>query len=356
MKVIKIRNQDQKGVIQETLAVLRQRGLVIFPSDTVYGLLVDATNEKAVKKLLAFKNRPPGKPISVFVADLKMARDYVYIGENQQKILEKIFPGPFTVILNSRRKVCPLIESERRTLGIRMPSFPLVLELVREFGKPITATSANIFGRPPHYRISTLLSELPNKKKLLVDLVVDAGHLPRNKPSTVVDITQPEFKILRKGDIVFTDEKNFYSKSPSQTRRVAYYLVEKIAKSTSKPLVVILKGDIGTGKTVFVKGIGEALGVKNIVSPSYVTLYEYPIDFVKYSFKKLIHIDFYNLQEEKEIDELKLEREIVPGNLLAIEWGEKGGKLLPLFKDRAQLFFVEIEYLSKRERKIVVNY
>ncbi|MCX7956174.1 MAG: L-threonylcarbamoyladenylate synthase, partial [Patescibacteria group bacterium] len=299
MKIIKFEKNNHKEIIYKTLDVLRKRGLVIFPSDTVYGLLVDATNEEAVKKLISFKNRPIGKPISVFLADFKMAKEHVFINENQKNILEKILPGPFTVILKSCQKVSSLIESERKTLGIRIPDYPLILELVKNFKKPITATSANISGRPPHYRIESLLKQLSDKKKQLVDLIVDAGVLPRNKPSTIIDITENDFKILRKGDIVFSDEKTFYSKTPTQTKKIASYFLKKLNFSFDRPLIVILKAEMGAGKTVFVKGMAQFFGIKKIISPSFVIFYEYKLKNQKIN--NFIHFDFYNIQEEEEI-------------------------------------------------------
>jgi L-threonylcarbamoyladenylate synthase len=237
--------------------VLKQGGLVIFPSDTVYGLLVDATNEEAVKKLIAFKNRPPGKAISVFVTE-RFLNEHVTVNDSQQKLLEKLLPGPFTVILDSQHNVSKLLESEKGTLGIRIPDYELVQELVKAFGKPITATSANLGGRPPHYAVETLLKELPESKKQLIDLFVDAGKLPRNKPSTIVDLTTPQLKILRQGDVLLKDQQTFITDTPIQTRKTAQYILKKALEShKDKPIVFILEGDLGSGKTVFVKGLAE---------------------------------------------------------------------------------------------------
>lgn len=357
MKIIKFQKENKNEILKETLKVLKNKGLVVFPSDTVYGLLVDATDEKAVRKLIDFKNRPIGKPISVFLPNLKKAEDYVFINENQKNVLTKLIPGPFTIILNSKRKVCPLIESEKKTLGIRVPDYDLVLELAEKFDKPITATSANISGKAPHYRIDSLLKQLSDKKKKLIDLIVDAGILPRNKPSTIVDLTNQEFKILRKGDIVFEDEKTFISKSPSQTKKIGFYFLKKFLKKIDfdfqKPLVIIIKGEMGAGKTVFVKGLGEFFGIKDIISPTFVVFYEYDI---KYQiFKKLVHFDFYNLQEEEEFRDLKIDDYLIPGNILAVEWGEKAGLLLNLFQKKAKVVFVEIEYVGEKVRKIIIN-
>ncbi len=208
MKSIDLTKINQISIINSTIEVLKSGGLVIFPSDTVYGLLCDATNEQAVEKLITFKNRPVGKPISVFT-DLQSMDQLVEINKNQQKVFEEILPGPFTIILPSKHKVNKLLESETGTLGVRVPMYRPIKELVEQFKKPITATSANLAGRSPHYSIGSLLNELTEKQKNLIDLIIDAGHLPKNKPSTVVDLSRSNVKILRQGNEDFIKSKVF---------------------------------------------------------------------------------------------------------------------------------------------------
>jgi L-threonylcarbamoyladenylate synthase len=272
-----VHKNDKNSVIKEAIHVLEKGGLIIFPSDTVYGLLVDATNEKAVEKLIAFKNRPPGKAISVFVSQ-EMLKDQVEITEKSHSLLKHLLPGPFTVILPSKHRVSSKLESEKGTLGIRMPDYELVADLVNAFGKPITATSANLGGRSPHYSIESLLNQLPKQKQDLIDLIVDAGKLPRNKPSTVVDLTQNNIKIVRQGDILFSDTETYHSKTPIQTRKLGSYIIEKILKvEKGKPIVIVLVGDLGAGKTMLTKGIAEFLEVEKVISPTFVVYYEYSI-------------------------------------------------------------------------------
>ena len=133
------------------IQTLQNGGLVVHPSDTVYGLLCDATNPEAVKKLFAFKARPASKPVSIFVSDLEMAKDYVVIDRKTGDRLKEFLPGPYTVVLPSKHNVVKELESEKGTMGIRIPKYPAILELVRKFGKPITATSANLSTRSKHY-------------------------------------------------------------------------------------------------------------------------------------------------------------------------------------------------------------
>jgi len=364
MKIIKLENEK---VIDETVRVLNKGGLVVFPSDTVYGLLVDAQNEDAVKKLIAFKNRPPGKPISVFV-NWNLLYDLVFVTEKQKQLLKNILPGPFTVVLKSKRKVCPLLESEKKTLGVRIPDYQPVNTLIEKINKPVTATSANLSGKNPHYSIDSLLKQLPKSKKLLVDLFVDAGKLPRNKPSTVIDLSKEEIRIIRQGDIVFKQFNRYISKRPSETKKIAQFILKKIIEENiNKTIIFIIEGELGVGKTVFVKGIGELLGIKNIISPSFVIMYEYEVNsepknqilkpnYILSKIKKLIHIDLYNIEQSDEFKHLKLENYLTPGNIVAIEWGEKAGEILDLIKEKGRVVYVKMFYENEKYRILEVEY
>jgi L-threonylcarbamoyladenylate synthase len=351
---------DKNSVINQTIETLKNGGLVVFPSDTVYGLLVDATNEKAVEKLIAFKNRPPGKAISVFITE-EMLYEQVEVTDKSKSLLAHLLPGPFTVILPSKHKISKKLESEKGTLGVRIPEYKLVNELVKALGKPITATSANLGGKSPHYSIESLLNQLPQKKQELIDLMVDLGKLPHNKPSTVIDLTKANIQILRQGDILLSDAETFHSKTPIQTRKLGSYLIEKISKSQhGKPIVVILIGDLGAGKTMFTKGIAEYLKVENIISPTFVVYYEYDIpnsqkSEVKRLTSKLVHVDLYNLEDTEEFDYLGLEEYLKPGNIMVVEWGEKLGNLYEKFKEKAEVVIVKIEYDGESERVIKIN-
>jgi len=361
MKTIYLNVGNQNKIVSETVKVLRSGGLAIVPSDTVYGLMADATNEKAVKKLIAFKSRPPGKAISVFVSDFEMLEKNVFVGNRHAcSLLKEILPGPFTVILKSKHRVSKLLESEKGTLGVRLPNYVLINRLINTFDRPVTATSANISGRPAHYSIETLFKELSQKKKDLIDLVVDVGKLPRNKPSTVIDLTTPEIKILRHGDVVFDKNEKFLSESPSQTKKIAGYILKKLlAKKNDKPLIFIIEGDLGVGKTVFVKGIGEELGVENIISPTFVVSYEYLIKNPKSQIPNpklstLVHYDLYNINEKEEFKYLGIEKYLSSSNLLCFEWGEKAGDILGLLKT-GKIVRVKMEYKGKNIREIKIE-
>ena len=152
--------------VKEIVEVLKQGGLVIVPTETLYGALVDATNPKAVEKLTQYKNRPLGKPFSVAVAGQEMAEEYVYLNQNAKNLYKTFLPGPVTVISKGKHKVTKGIESESGTLGIRIPDYKLVLEIVKKLRKPVTATSANASYKKKPYKISDILDNLSTKQKI----------------------------------------------------------------------------------------------------------------------------------------------------------------------------------------------
>lgn len=345
MRTIILNTNNVNEIIDETFKILNNGGLVIFPSDTVYGLLVDATNKAAVEKLITFKNRPAGKPISVFV-DFRSMGQLVEINNSQQKIFDEILPGPFTVILPSKHKVDKLLESETGTLGIRVPNYIPITRLIERFKKPITATSANLAGRSPHYSIESFLNELTEKQRKLIDLIINAGQLPKNKPSTVVDLSRSNVKILRQGNADFGNSLVFKSNSSEETKKIAQKIFSKNYKKNDKPLIFIIKGEMGVGKTVFVKGIGEKLGINNIISPTYVIYYEY---------KNFYHFDLYQIEDKEEFGHLGIEKFLVPGNTLCFEWGEKAGEIIDLLKSMGKIVYVNMKYVDEKTRSIEIK-
>lgn len=358
--LLTIAKERKNDVIKKTVEVLKEGGLVVFPSDTVYGLLVDATNETAVQKLIAFKNRPPGKAISIFVAGFEMMNEVAHM-ESKRPILQKLLPGPFTIILDSKHTVSGKLESEKGTIGIRFPDYHLIYDLVEALGRPVTATSANLGGRRPHYSVESLMNQLPKNKQELIDLVVDGGKLPRNKPSTILDLTEEKVKVLRKGDIVLTNTKNYQTETAKQTYKLGSFIGSMLAtESKGKPVVCILKGDLGAGKTVFAKGMAAYFGITDIVSPTFVIYYEYDIvekkeEIRKKNYHTFIHADLYNIEDEEEFKHLGFEEYMRDGVVMCIEWGEKLGEMYNVLSKRAHVVFIEILYVGEKERKIILS-
>lgn len=371
MKIVKL---SQKS-IDLAAEVIKKGGLVVFPSDTVYGLMVDPTNQKAVDKLLAFKNRWTGKAISVAVLDQKMAEEYVELSDNGKNIYANLLPGPFTVISRGKHKVSKGIEAENGTLGIRIPDNKNIRELVSAVGGPITATSANLSGKTPHYSVESFLKTLSKKKKEMIDLIVDAGKLPKNLPSTVIDATEPELKVLRRGDLMTAGAKSLISKSEKETGKVAEWVWKRVETrqrhvSTDKPIVFLLTGELGCGKTVFARAIGKALGVRErITSPTFIIFNEYKSPssrryvgtlslLRKGEQTKFLHFDLYRIGNQFELKEIKFWEQFTPSTssgltVACIEWPENmGGENLAKLKRMTKTVTVEFEYVNEVTRKI----
>ena len=361
------RSTINKGGIIKAVKTIIAGGLVIFPSDTVYILAVDATNQKAVDKLLAFKNRWTGKAISVAVTDKKMAEEYVALSDNAKSIYANLLPGPFTIVSEGKHKVAKGIEAENGTLGIRIPDNKWINDLVQMVGKPVTATSANLSGRTPNYSVESFVKPLSKKKLAMIDLIVDAGKLPRNKPSTVIDATNPEIKILRRGDLITGNSQTLISKSEKETEKIAKYLFNKITNyelriTNKKPVVFGLSGELGCGKTVFSRSIGKLLGVKDkITSPTFVIYNEYKINYqlpiTNYELTKFLHFDLYRLGSKFEFEEIKfLEHFPSTGSgqvVACIEWPENMGKeIIEQLKKKVHYVSVNFEYVDINTREI----
>ena len=126
----------------------------------------------------------------------------------------------------------------------------------------------------------------------------------------------------------------------------------------SRPLIFIIEGEMGVGKTIFVKGLGESLGIKNIISPTFVIYYEYDINKSKIQNpkSKMVHVDLYNIQDKQEYKHLGLVNYLKPGYILCFEWGEKAGEIINLLKSKGEIIHIKMDYLNENERKITINY
>ncbi|MBU1178242.1 threonylcarbamoyl-AMP synthase [Patescibacteria group bacterium] len=199
MKIVKIdKSVLDKSKIAAAVDQLKGGKVVVLPTDTSYGLCANAYNEEAVRKILAIKQRPANKPLSVIVRDLIMLGEVAKIGERELKIAQKYLPGPFTFVLPKKEIIPGLVSGGGNTIGVRIPSFSLIHEIMSKVSFPLTATSANISGSKAIYSIQDLVEEFSGRDSQ-PDLLVDLGDLLPNQPSTVVDLTCDPPEILRKG-------------------------------------------------------------------------------------------------------------------------------------------------------------
>jgi L-threonylcarbamoyladenylate synthase len=198
MEKLKISKKNLNEVVEKTLKFIKQGKVVVCPTDTVYGLIADATNKKAVKKVFQIKKRTFQKPIPIFVKDLKMARSLAIINKNQEKFLKKFWPGKATVILKAKNQKFPKgVVSVDKKIGLRIPNYKIINQLLLILKCPLTGTSANISGKPESTKINEVLKQFKNQK-YKPDLILDAGNLKPSLPSTAIDLEN--FKILREGE------------------------------------------------------------------------------------------------------------------------------------------------------------
>jgi len=202
MERLKVSPKNLDEILKKAMKVIRQGGVIVCPTDTVYGLIADAKNKKAVKKIFKIKKRKEEKPIPIFVRDLKMAKSLVLINKFQEKLLKKVWPGKVTVLLKAKKltkKIFPksIISSENK-IGLRTPNYKIINRLLRILNRPLTGTSANISGKPPSTKIKEILKQFKNQK-YKPDLILDAGNLKLSLSSTIIDLEN--FKIFREGKI-----------------------------------------------------------------------------------------------------------------------------------------------------------
>ena len=359
MKIIKLNSNNQEQIVSLACQVLKRGGLVVYPTETCYGLGADCENQAAVNKLLSYKKRREGKPLSVLVTDKKMAQRYVNLNESAQNFYKRFLPGPMTVVSESRGLVATGVESELKTLGIRISSHDLAMAIVEKFNRGITATSANASYKKRPFNIDDLLKPLSDNQKSKLDFIIDGGQLPKRESSTVVDTSLVTSMVLRKGDLSLGDKKfAMVSNSEAETIKLAQTLGLKHWKELrNSGLVIGLIGDLGVGKTVFTKGLGKFLNIEDeIVSPSYILSNEYEWD--KNGVRgKFYHLDPWRLESFDQFLKLGFKQMLKANNLVAIEWINKYIDELEIMtkKNKIKLVKVYFEDLGDSKRKVEID-
>ena len=184
--------------IKEAAAILRSGGLVVFPTETVYGLGADADNEAAVRKIFAAKGRPVDHPVIVHLAEMmEMVEWSGQIPKEAWRLAETYWPGPLTLILPRLPRAKDVVTGGLETVGLRVPSHPVAQSLLRQFGGAIAAPSANRFGHVSPTRAEHVRQEMAG----WVDLILDGGDCEVGLESTIVDLSGDEPVILRPGAI-----------------------------------------------------------------------------------------------------------------------------------------------------------
>ena len=197
---------DREGpsvkIIEMAVEKLMQGGVIVYPTDTAYGLGGDATNNRAVDKIYEMKGRNYGKPTHVVVRDWEMISQLCEVNDIAWKLFKAFMPGPMTLVLPDRGVLDRRLGAGTGTLGVRIPNCPLTLALSKRMGRAYTTPSANRSGGKTPYSIEEVKKELEWEE---ADLVLDAGQLPLTTPSTIIDLSGVGWSVLREGPISVND-------------------------------------------------------------------------------------------------------------------------------------------------------
>ncbi|MBU1912394.1 MAG: threonylcarbamoyl-AMP synthase [Candidatus Omnitrophica bacterium] len=189
-KIIKLNpNFPEEHLISQAAIVLKNGGLVVFPTETVYGIAANALNKDTIDRLYEIKKRPHDKPFSVHIADFDSLRQLeISLSKDAERVARRFWPGPLTLVAFNNKK---------EKIGLRMPDNMIAFLLIKKAGVPVVAPSANLSGNKPPVSVEEVLSEMDGH----VDMILDGGRARIGIESTVMDVTEKPFKILRQGAI-----------------------------------------------------------------------------------------------------------------------------------------------------------
>jgi L-threonylcarbamoyladenylate synthase len=189
-----------KQILSDAISALESGKIVVYPTDTLYGLGADIFNKDAVKKIFNIKERPFDMPLSVAVSCIEDLEKIAYVDDRSKKIIDTFLPGKLTLILKKKKAVPDVVTAGLENIAIRIPENPVALELLSIFG-PLTCTSANIHGKETPTVINNIRMQFKNKD---IGSFIDYGKL-EGKPSTILDLTGKKPKVLREGAVKLGD-------------------------------------------------------------------------------------------------------------------------------------------------------
>jgi L-threonylcarbamoyladenylate synthase len=186
----------------EAAEVISRGGVIAFRTDTFYGLGADPLNPRAVRSLFELKGREEGKPILVVISDLALVDRFIaHRSPLFDRIADRFWPGPLTIVGPAREDLSSELTAGTGTVGVRLPDDERVRPLVRLCGGALTATSANLSGKPPARTAAEVKQQFPNG----IDLILDDGEVTATLPSTVIDLSGDELHLIREGAISKAD-------------------------------------------------------------------------------------------------------------------------------------------------------
>lgn len=186
-------NYNDGDNLEKVVDSLKEGNLVVYPTDTIYGIAADINNLSAIKKVYQTKRRSFDKAVSICFHDINQLERYVFINDGIKQILQNALPGPYTFLLRKKDDINPVLTANTSIVGVRIPGNEVSHALTRDF--PITSTSANISD-------CDTPSDIPQIQKQLgdnIDIYIDQGKLENNQPSTIIDLTKEKPVVVRKG-------------------------------------------------------------------------------------------------------------------------------------------------------------
>lgn len=189
--------------IPDIVSALKAGAVVVYPTETCYGLGCDATNNAAVQKIFDIKHRQQDKSVLVIASDIPMMIRYVEWNQNLEHIAERYWPGPVTVVTRAQKShgLPEGVIAKDGTIAFRITAYPLAASLSGELGVPIVSTSANISEHASPYNISAVLDMFADAQ-VQPDIIIDAGELPYRSPSTVIRVGHKHMYVLRQGEVI----------------------------------------------------------------------------------------------------------------------------------------------------------
>ncbi|MCX7943422.1 MAG: L-threonylcarbamoyladenylate synthase [Deltaproteobacteria bacterium] len=184
----------QKHLIEKAVDVLKNKGVIAYPTDTVYGIGCDIFEKEAVERVYQIKSKDKKKPLSFICEDLKHISQFAIVSDSAYRLMKRLIPGPYTFILEATKLVPKIMLTKRNTVGIRVPDNKICLEIVKTLGHPIVTTSANISNE----EILSDPIEIHKRLGKVLDLVIDGGILSQ-EPSSIIDLTGKEPIVIREG-------------------------------------------------------------------------------------------------------------------------------------------------------------
>lgn len=192
----------KKNELEKACEVLKQEGVLAFPTETVFGLGVVSNSEKAYKNLIKVKNRHPDKPFTLMCSNISQVENIIEINDVARKIFNEFMPGPITLILKTKKEVAHYLDLGTGFIGVRIPDDEMVIELIDKVGTPLLVPSANPADFPPARNTNEVLNYFDGK----IDAVVE-GETTSSLPSTVIKVDENDIILIRKGPISLEEIK-----------------------------------------------------------------------------------------------------------------------------------------------------